>query len=216
MLSEFLNLSSSSSALAADLEKMSGAAHLCGNSRTVLDHLKDLRVEGNIQILTLGQGLVALLDSRLDVFCEGASYDSIANIKDPLNKNKNRYDFQNVWRSKLNVYLSWQHGDITIFRKILSHSLILLGEMKYLVDTKGRVLRSVDVLDGTRLQGLLLLLHDRFHEVNVDCLKGRQVVTDIHGEQTIRVRLRKYAYYLLVYFFLPPVFGGKLLSCDAA
>lgn len=166
--------------------------------------------------MTLGQGLVALLDSRLDVFCEGASYDSIANIKDPLNKNKNRYDFQNVWRSKLNVYLSWQHGDITIFRKILSHSLILLGEMKYLVDTKGRVLRSVDVLDGTRLQGLLLFLHDCLHKVDVDCLKGRQVVTDIHGEQTIRVRLRKYAYYLLVYFFLPSVFGGKLLSCDAA
>ena len=65
------------------------------------------------------------------------------------------------------------------------------------------------MLDGAGLQGLLLLSQDALHEVDVHGLEGRQVQSDVHGEETSNVGHTKTGGVLLVDLLLASVLGGK-------
>lgn len=88
--------------------------------------------------------------------------------------------------------------------------LFIVGsELQYFWDGEGRVLRGVQVPHLPHLYGLLLLGHNRLHEIDVDGLVRRQVQTAVDSEEATTIMLESRKVGLLIDFLFALYFAAR-------
>ena len=180
---ELLHLGPGAAPLAANLAEHGGRALGGRDGRRVLDDFEDLRVDGDIEVLALGQLRVPLIHALAHEAGDGGPDDGVAHVQDPLHmklKILDNYDRQ-ILESL--AYLARQHRHVLLLGQVPPDHRIPEGEAEDLRDAERLVLGRVHVPDLARLYRLLLLAHDRLHEVDVDALELGQVEAAVHGEQ---------------------------------
>ena len=105
--------------LASNLEQVGRAASARRYGRGGLDDCEDLRVDLNVEILTLGQLLVSLVHLLFDKVCDRTANDRVADVEDPLSYHMHLSQTYSAKRTPKGTYLSGQHGDIAVIWEVV-------------------------------------------------------------------------------------------------
>ena len=181
---ELVNLRLCASTFRSCLTKHGRISLLRRDGCGITNDFQKLRVYLYVEILTHSQRLIPFIHLLFHEVCELTADDSVANVYEPLKESEDQIREFNTKNINHETYLSWQRGDVTSLRKVVTDLLELPGKLKDFLNAERRVKRRVEVLDLARFDSLLLLCQQCFDKVNVDRLIGGEKETTFDRQET--------------------------------
>ena len=97
---------------------MDWAAVLCWYRRARLNDRQYFGIDFNVKVSAISERLITRVNLRTHKLPERAAKHGVTDIQDPLVKQSNRIKIGNLDKTHFKTYLSRQHGDVSLFRKI--------------------------------------------------------------------------------------------------